>query len=276
MGGNLMFNNGQKPDKLTQGDLAYTLRFLKQNSICPVYDDLLTGSCRNRHYFNDDHLFGDVDIFVFEDFYVELEGNLDKVDKNIVSKKIGKRRSSVVFKIDNKFHQVDFIRVTPTNECQVDKFDVWAHDSSYTDSVVGLKGVALKMLMRAITGTELIRLPNGTVTNLYAFSVDHGLRRKYFVNSEGKFTEYTNKTYNRNIASIFETFNIFIDWKFMWSFVNVSHTLKQNYPFKYEHVKMCLVKLLNDCQEFDSDKTVSDNLKQRIIEVYETPEKYLI
>lgn len=283
MGGNLMLSNGQRPDKMNKKEMKRFLKFI-DNNIIPTKEYKRAGSCKNYNLYDDDHLFGDADIFMFNYEYNLLPEILKYVN-NVVAQKIGKKRSSVVFNFKNKNFQADFICIEPASEYSdfgmfhVSTFDAWAHSSDPKDAKIGLKGVALKILMRAITGIELIGLEDGTVTNMYAFSVDYGLRKKYELD-EDDYTfkkikpEYTE--YETDVNEIFKTFNIHIGWQYQNSFIDVAYMIKKNHPIKHKHIKECLVKLLNDCQSFDSDITKSNELKSRMIEVFSNPECYFV
>ena len=277
MGGNLMFgtNNSQKPDKMTKAEMDGVFNFLQTQMHMWVCKKFKAGSCREADEYPDDHLFGDIDLLVYESFYNNLENDLYKVSDKVMKKKIGKTRSSVVFEVNGKYHQVDFIRIPFSDE----EFYSWAHSSSYKDTKLGIKGVALKMVMRALTGIELIKLPDGTITNLYAFSVDYGLRRKYrlddtgnhFIKNEMGFSTL----YETDIQNIFKTFNIFIDKNKYWSFIDVAYHLYTNYPNKHEQIKYCLIRLLGSCQDFDSDELESLKIKKRIMQVFSRPDLFI-
>lgn len=263
-------------ESLFNVNIEFNRRFGFDLWIPELMNSLEFFSGSSRHFFDpsiDDQLFvsikpsiGDIDVQVPEQYQYELEtfleDNIHCGDLHLIGFKKSAGQLISLWKSETLHQniQIDFELVAfregfPTNWAK------FSHSSSWKDMQKGIKGVAQKMLLRALQAPQLNaviirgkRKDKEELSAEYAFSVTHGIRKKIekVVDDHGNHVKVDNKqvfkplspSESKGITDITKIFEYFFgvkangkELKDMESFVGLIKLIKK-YKTKDDHKKI--------------------------------------
>lgn len=259
MGGNLKFMGRTSNKVLYEDAIIVAAKILHALNIYTPVNDHIAGSM--IHGKSGDQ-FNDIDLLIpSPNYIVEKIHNLAFRIQNVRVVKYGTTRSSLAWYDDVKckYYQVDLNCVGVDSNNKIEDFFRFTHSSNPIDKQIGLKGVCHKMLLRALTSVNLIKV-DGKISSRWAFSVDYGFRDK-FVMEDGKLKPTPTGPHYciRSARTAYDAMGLF-NLEVSSSFVETVASLATKHPEHLETVYKGLKRLMETAQTLSPDEEEHDKM----------------